>query len=93
MLSHEAKEKDGIMLEYQKESLFFNIVKGSIHDKINVNTEYSDSKTVSVNDIEYLVYGEPEHGCGVLWNMNDYTYNLMGNLEEDEMLRIAASIR
>ena len=68
-------------------------MKGSVHDSIDVNTEYVDGRIVSINDIDYLIYGEAKHGRGILWSINDYTYSITGNLAEEEMIKIAVSVR
>ena len=92
-LTNETRQKDSIAQEYERNKLCFNIVKGSVHDSIDVNTEYVDGRIVSINDIDYLIYGEAKHGRGILWSINDYTYSITGNLAEEEMIKIAVSVR
>ncbi len=78
---------------YENGELFFSIYKEPIRETNNINTEYDDSKTINQNGIEYIVFGENTHGRGILWVNNNYEYNLAGNLSDDELLKIAFSIR
>lgn len=78
--------------EYSNGDLCFNIVKEAISQERDINTEFSESKIINIDGLDYIVYGEDVHGRGILWISNNYLYSLAGNLKEDELLKIAKSV-
>lgn len=78
--------------KFYKNDNEFMVVSKSNYKSIDINTEYVTSKTYSVSGIDYIFYGENEHGKGVVWFYNNYKYSIESNLSNEELLRIAQSI-
>lgn len=78
---------------YRKDNSFFDISVETTVKEYDINTEYGDAKTISVDNIDYIVYGEETHGYGIIWKENDYVYALSsGDIGGAELLKIAESI-
>lgn len=61
--------------------------------KIEINTEYVKPKKIVISEIEYIVFGEEEHGKGVVWFTDDYVFSISAPLSDEELLKIAQSVR
>lgn len=77
---------------YKKGEIFITISKTS-SKSVNINTEYGPAHTVTIDGTDYIVCGEEEHGKGVVWFSNGYSYVISTLLsDEDELLKIAQGI-
>lgn len=76
---------------YQKGDLFFIVDKTTVN-AIDVNSEYVATDAISIDGIEYVFYGEKDHGKGIIWLKNNNMYSLTGPLEDDELLKIAQNV-
>lgn len=61
--------------------------------KIEINTEYVKPEKIVIGEIEYIVFGEEEHGKGVVWFTDDYVFSISASLSDEELLKIAQSVR
>ncbi len=77
---------------YFKGNLFFSVLKGSASEKININTEFGESRLVNLGGVDYIVYGEDVYGRGIVWIKDNYEYRISSNLSEEELLKIALSV-
>ena len=81
------------MKEYVKlDGIGFSIIKDSDPHTYNFNTEYEANHSITINGIEYILYGDEEHGDGVIFVKNGYVYSVSGQLPEDELLKIAQGL-
>lgn len=88
----EEDHKDTIWIEtYKKGEMFISIGKSNVFSDVDIDTEFNDSKTVNHNGIDYIISGEELGGHGVVWIANDYMFNIVTNISEEEMLKIAFS--
>lgn len=77
----------GITYEYQNDSYWFTVSKTVID--ANVNYDISSQKTKTINGIDYTIY-VTDHNCGgVIWNNGIYIYSVEGNIDENELMKIA----
>lgn len=93
VLDYESNNKYECSKEYVKGDDFFSVSKQSNINKIDINTEYNNFKTVQINGIDYIEYGEENHGQGVLWGKDGYQYVIAGNISTQDLLKIAVSVR
>ena len=83
------ERKTYICYDYSNGALYFSISKKGKGGTVSINTEYVNQKIIVVDNVEYIIYGEREHGGGVLWSKDDFVYQVIGGLDEDELLKIA----
>lgn len=91
-LIYEENNKECSSKEYEYKNISL-VVKKSCDKFININTEYSFTNIISIDGIEYIFYGEEEHGKGIVWYANNYSYAISSMLSNDELLKIAQSLR
>lgn len=92
VLNSESKNKYEYTKEYAKDNEFFIITKLTIYNEININTEYKDGTVKQIAGIDYIVYGDAEHGQGIVWEKNKCQYTVSGNISSQNLLKIALSI-
>ena len=61
-------------------------------NEIDINTEYKGAKVQTVGGIDYIEFGESEHGQGVVWEDDGYKYIVSGNVSSQLLLKIATSV-
>lgn len=91
-LNYESDNKYEHSREYTSESGFFTVTKQSNINEIDINTEYKGVKVQTVGGIDYIEFGESEHGQGVVWEEDGYKYIVSGNVSSQLLLKIATSV-
>ncbi len=71
----------------------FIVISKNVSKSIEINTEYKSSHIYKISEIDYIFYGESEHGKGIAWFFNNYKYSVESDLSNDELLKIAQSVR
>ena len=95
---------DGFELIYSDEKKFCSVktyfngdvyitIDKTTNNSSSVNTEFDNIRTVRVDEIDYLLFGEEINGKGVIWSNNNYVYSISAPLEEKELLKIAKTVR
>ena len=92
VLNSESKNKYEYTKESAKDNEFFIITKLTTYNEININTEYKDGTVKQIDGIDYIVYGDVEHGQGIVWEKNECQYTVSGNLSSQDLLKIALSV-
>ncbi|HAY72669.1 MAG TPA: hypothetical protein DCY31_02270 [Ruminococcaceae bacterium] len=92
VLNYESNNKYECSKEYVKGDDFFSVSKQSNTNEFDINTEYKNFKAVQINGIDYVEYGEENHGQGVLWEKDGYQYVVAGNISTQDLLKIAVSV-
>ena len=80
--------KMGILYSYSKEDSWFNISKSRLSADVQLDNENNNIISFEKNGIKYIITKDGE-SIGILWNDGNFLYELNGNLEETELLRIA----
>ncbi len=85
--------KKGIVFEYQNaDGLFFDVTKKASYDIVDIETESRPPKEITIGNTIYTIYGREEYP-GIIWYKGAYLYIIGGNLTEEELLKIAESVR
>lgn len=92
VLTYENNKKYEYSKEYTNGKDFFTITKQTNNNKVEINTEYRDSKVTTIGGTDYIEFGETEHGQGIVWEKDGYQYVLSGNISSQELLKIAVSV-
>ncbi len=73
-------------------SLCFDIDKSSISSTIGYDSK-TEVENIDIDGITYVCFSDPQYDlCGLIWNKNGYIFYLQGNIEKDEILKIAQSV-
>ncbi len=69
------------------------ITKGASSSSIDFNIENGDTEEIFIeNTVYFYVTNSPEMK-GVIWNSNDYIYQVRGDFTKEELIKIAESIK
>ncbi|MCR5781989.1 MAG: DUF4367 domain-containing protein [Clostridia bacterium] len=92
-VKQEIREPYGITITYNNgaDDLIVSKISMSKNDYIGINTEFEEPTEIEYDNIDYLLYGDNEHGYGVMFNKNGFLYRVFFETPE-ELLRIARSI-
>ncbi|MGN0444153.1 MAG: DUF4367 domain-containing protein [Acutalibacteraceae bacterium] len=76
---------------YRKGDKYITISKGS-SKAIDIDTENGETKIVTLDDTDYILFGPKEQKYGVVWFSSHYVYAVVAILPDDELLKIAQSV-
>lgn len=90
----ESKENspNGISYYYSKNGQIFMINKYSSSIEIDFDTENVDATNVIINNTTYTYYGL-SNNQSIMWHKNDYIYQVIGPFSNDELLKIAETVK
>ena len=77
---------------FKKYEIYLTIQKDCV-DAVMINTEFRAAHSEIIDGTEYVLYGEEKHGKGIFWANGNYNYSIAANLKDDELLKIAQSVR
>lgn len=92
VLTYESAEKYECSREYVNGNDFFTVSKHSNDDEVNINTEHENYRTIHINGIDYVEFGEARHGNGIAWEKDGFIYMVSGNISNQELFKIAESV-
>lgn len=81
-----------IYYEFTKGNDLYSIVKTPINTKVNIDF-YKTQKNVIINNITYIITMTEPDFCNIIWNYNNYSYRVSGNISENEALKIAQNVK
>lgn len=85
------KNEDTFDYTYEKDDEFFTVSKMAISR--NISYDNKGEHIVEHNGVEYIVNTDSDfHSVGILWNDGRFIYDVSGNLDEEEMLKIAYNV-
>lgn len=70
----------------------FTIVKYSSSIEIYFDAENLDTQNVTIDNINYTYGTDALNNSNVIWTENDYMFRIDGNLQVEELLKIAKTI-
>lgn len=83
--------ESGSSKTYQKDEKYITIRKDSAK-AVDIDTENGETKIVTINGTDYILFGPEEQKHGVVWFSSHYTYAVVAILPDDELLKIAQSV-
>ena len=87
-------DKKGIMYKYiSPTNRYFRILKNSSSSKVDINNEILYYETVVLGSNTYYYYLNETDTSYIIWNKNDYVYQVFGNISKEELLNIAENIK
>lgn len=76
-----------------KYDMFFIVYKQSSSMKVDLNTETLEYQTVVIGNNIYYYYLNESNSNYIIWNRNDYVYQVYGNISKEELFNIAEHIK
>ena len=76
---------------YSKSDKWFTVTKVKLDSGMTFDEENRIEK-ITINNVEYL-YSYSSDANNFLWNNGQYSFNLIGNLDKDLLLKIAENVR
>ena len=71
----------------------FIVSKYSSPTKVEFDTETGSIEKLDINGQEYIFYIDINNYNFLVWNKNDYVYQIDGTLSKDELLKIAETVK
>lgn len=76
---------------YSESDKWFTVTKVKLDSGMTFDEE-NQIERITINNVEYL-YSYSSDANNLLWNNGQYSFNLIGNLDKDQLLKIAESVR
>lgn len=80
---------DVFTFEYENERKNLEASKFTIGTDISFSTSDSDYEEVSIGGISYVLFTTPNGENAVIFNNGQYTYLISGDLNKDELIKVA----
>lgn len=71
----------------------FVVSKYSSSTEVDFDIETGNIEKINVNGKTYMFYVDNNNYNFLVWNVNDYVYQIDGNLPKDELLKIAETVK
>lgn len=79
-------------VEYADGNMKFTVTKHSLKGQIGFDTEEYPSEEIMINGIKGVYYRADEDYAGIIFNNDRYTYSVDGNIDKEELVKIAQNI-
>ena len=84
----------GIVNDYTDSSgKIITITKTSSSIKVDFDTEFETVENILIGERTYLYHMDDTNYGYLVWNMNDYIYQVHGSISKDELLKIAETVK
>lgn len=85
-------EDCGYLCVYENDDKKFNVEKCELNATVGYNTEKYDDEIIEINGIEAIYYRGDNNYKGLLFNNGDYIFFIEGNIDKEELVKIAQNI-
>ena len=93
LLEKEFKDETMLFYQYINQDRLIDIQKNSIETTVDFDYREDNYETIERNGVTYLVSFADEDICNVIWNVNNYYYQVSSNIEKEEILKIAFCVQ
>ena len=91
------KEKDEndvfIFNYYENKDKYIDIQKSILRVIVDFDYNSENFEIIEINGVKYIVSFVDKNICNVIWNYNNYNYQVSGNFEKEEIIKVALSVR
>lgn len=77
---------------YDINGQYITVSKFPASTEIDFNTEHTNTETIVIRDITYIYCISKDDKSNIIWNKNDYIYQVNGNISKDEIIKIAEKV-
>ena len=92
-LTNEHTNLKSITYDYMKDNDWLTISKLSSSTKIEFDTETGSIENMEYNGQTYTLYVDENNHNYLVWNKNDYIYQVDGTISKEELLKIAETVK
>ena len=78
---------------YHKGDKEIYISRTSAYDVFMADNEHGEIKEMEINGIKYTIYGGMENQSSVMWIFNDCLYSIFGDVDAEEIIKIAMLVK
>lgn len=71
----------------------FTINKCSLDYDVSIDSEKNSSWIIEYNNITYYAYSQDKEIVAYVWNEDEHLYFIVGNLDKNELLKIAKNVK
>lgn len=96
ILIDKREDEDFYTYEYKNvnnSKITLNLSKNTLITQILFNTEFFDCEVITVDGIDYATVIEDDGFISMLWNDNEYIYELGGNISLETAIKIAQNMK
>ena len=84
--------EDFYIENYKNADKSFAVQKLKLSRSIGFDTEYHDAENIKTNDLDGVYYRDDNEEKGIIFNDGNYIYIISGNIEKDELVKIAQNV-
>lgn len=85
-------EDYGTAVLYKNKDKIFAIEKATIDASIGYDTEKYEDEIIEINGIKAVYYRSDDENSGIIFNNGDYIFMVSGNIEKEELVKIAQNV-
>lgn len=78
---------------YENENGDTIVISKNTSKSAEINTQFKKERVITVNNTDYIIFGEETLGKGVIWYANNYSYSIVANLPDEVLIEIAQNVR
>lgn len=91
-LKESVSKVDGLRLFFEKDELYFDVSLNSQTGNKEIDSENADVKKIVING-RNAVLSTKENKNILIWNDGEYSFQLIGNISESEIVKIAENLK
>lgn len=91
-LKESVSKRDGLRLFFEKEDLKFSVNVYPQKGNKGIDTENADIKKFKINGLE-AIFSTKENKNILVWNDGEYAFQILGNISESEIVKIAENLK
>ena len=88
----EKVEDYDFLVQYEKGDRNFVVDKLELSGSVGFDTEHYEPENIKINGIDAVYYRSNNNGKGIIFNDGNYIYIISGNIEKDELVKIAQNV-
>lgn len=78
---------------YKNNQKYFNVDKHKMDAEINFDTEKYNSENIEINGIQSIYFTSSDKEYGIIFNNGEYIFIISGNIEKNELVKIAQNVK
>lgn|GEM_PF-6086816 len=87
------KNKEMIVYNYSNNDKWIEVRKHSIKTSVDFHYDRNSFNVIERNGIKYMLSFSNNGFYNIIWNYNNYFYQVNGNEEKNELLKVAYNVR
>lgn len=84
--------RDFYIKNYKNVDKSFVVQKFALSGSVGFDTEHYETENIKINGIDAVYYRSNNNEKGIIFNDGNYIYIISGNIEKDELVKIAQNV-